>query len=81
LVNDAVVENTGWLQFPAFYMMGACVIGLIALPFLQETKGCSIRTTVVTARTQLALASRASSICARRVASVSGPGTSVPRIE
>ena len=47
LVNDAVVENTGWLQFPAFYMMGACVIGLIALPFLQETKGCSIRGTEV----------------------------------
>ena len=42
-----MVENTGWLQFPAFYMMGACVIGLIALPFLQETKGCSIRGTEV----------------------------------
>ena len=47
LVNDAVVEGTGWNLFPAVYMMGACVIGLIALPFLQETKGCSIRGTEV----------------------------------
>ena len=47
LVNDAVVEKTDWIEFPAFYMMAACVIGLIALPFLQETKGCSIRGTEV----------------------------------
>ncbi|MDP0398810.1 MFS transporter [Tsukamurella strandjordii] len=47
LVNDAVVEGTGWNLFPAVYMMGACAIGLIALPFLQETKGCSIRGTEV----------------------------------
>ncbi|GAA1091740.1 MFS transporter [Tsukamurella spumae] len=47
LVNDAVVGQSGWILFPAFYMMGACVIGLIALPFLQETTGCSIRGTEI----------------------------------
>ncbi|KXP10813.1 MFS transporter [Tsukamurella pseudospumae] len=47
LVNEAVVDGTGQSMFPAWYMMGACVIGLIALPFLQETKGCSIRGTEV----------------------------------
>lgn len=47
LVNEAFVDATGNIMFPAFYMMGACVIGLIALPFLQETKGCSIRGTEV----------------------------------
>lgn len=43
LINDAVVDNTGWKLFPAWYMMAACVIGLLAMPFLKETKGCSIR--------------------------------------
>lgn len=47
LVNESVIEATNQLVFPAWYMMGACVIGLIALPFLQETKGCSIRGTEV----------------------------------
>ncbi|ALG83597.1 MFS transporter [Gordonia phthalatica] len=42
LVNDAVVEHTGWSLFPAVYMMGACVIGGIALNFLRETAGVSI---------------------------------------
>ncbi|GAB3136145.1 MFS transporter [Tsukamurella serpentis] len=47
LVNDAAVESTGQSMFPAWYMMGACAIGLLALPFLKETKGCSIRGTEV----------------------------------
>jgi len=42
LVNDAVVANTGWSLFPAVYLMGACVIGGIALSFLKETAGLSI---------------------------------------
>ncbi|GAA4395465.1 MFS transporter [Tsukamurella soli] len=58
LVNDAVVRHSGWNLFPAWYMMGACVIGLIAMPFLKETKGCSIRGTEVpgpdTAATRIA---------------------------
>ncbi|GAC67264.1 MFS transporter [Gordonia soli] len=47
LVNDAVVENTGWNLFPAIYMMGACAIGMAALVFLKETAGCSIRGTEI----------------------------------
>ncbi len=43
LVNDAVVQATGNVLFPAFYMMGSCVIGMIALVFVTETVGCSIR--------------------------------------
>ena len=50
LVNDAVVENTGWSLFPAAYMMGACAIGMIALVFLKETAGCSIRGTEIPSR-------------------------------
>lgn len=42
LVNDAVVEHTGWSLFPAVYLMGACVVGGIALNFLRETAGVSI---------------------------------------
>lgn len=47
LVNDAVVHETGWNLFPAVYMMGACVIGMIALLFLKETAGASIRGTEI----------------------------------
>jgi MFS transporter, MHS family, proline/betaine transporter len=43
LVNDAVVQSTGNVLFPAFYMMGSCVVGMIALAFVTETAGCSIR--------------------------------------
>ncbi|MBP2371148.1 MFS transporter [Pseudonocardia parietis] len=43
LVNEAVVEATGDVLFPAYYMMGACVIGMIALYFVIETKGVSIK--------------------------------------
>lgn len=42
-VNEEVVSQTGFVLFPAVYMMGACVIGMIALPFLIETKGASLR--------------------------------------
>lgn len=43
LVNEAVVESTGDVLFPAYYMMGSCVIGMIALYFVIETKGMSIK--------------------------------------
>lgn len=43
LVNEAVVSSTGWNLFPAVYLMGACVIGMVALHFLRETAGLSIR--------------------------------------
>lgn len=43
LVNDAAVGATGNVLFPAFYMMGACVVGMVALVFVKETAGCSLR--------------------------------------
>ncbi|MET0190312.1 MAG: MFS transporter [Pseudonocardia sediminis] len=43
LINDAAVGATGDNLFPAYYMMGACVIGMIAMLFLKETKGASLR--------------------------------------
>ena len=42
-VNESVVAATGNDLFPAYYMMGACVIGLISMFFLKETKGASLR--------------------------------------
>ncbi|MFB7715896.1 MFS transporter [Nocardia sp. NPDC056100] len=47
LVNEAVIESTGWSYFPAFYMVGACAVGLVALMFLRETVGASLRGTEV----------------------------------
>jgi MFS transporter, MHS family, proline/betaine transporter len=47
LISDAVIKATGWHLFPAAYMMLACVIGMVAMPFLRETVGCSIRGTAV----------------------------------
>ncbi|MCF8609527.1 MFS transporter [Gordonia sp. HY285] len=45
LVNESVVSSSGWLEFPALYMMLACVIGMVALSFLKETAGASLRGT------------------------------------
>ncbi|PKB32205.1 MHS family proline/betaine transporter-like MFS transporter [Pseudonocardia alni] len=42
LINEAAIEGTGDVLFPAYYMMGACVVGMIALYFVIETKGVSI---------------------------------------
>ncbi|MEV0245670.1 MFS transporter [Nocardia sp. NPDC050712] len=47
LVNEAVIENTGWSLFPAVYMIGASLIGLVAWTFLRETAGTSLRGTEV----------------------------------
>lgn len=47
LVNDAVIRSTGWNLFPAIYMMGACVIGLVSVAFLRETAGVSLRGTAI----------------------------------
>lgn len=52
LVNDAVVSDTGWNLFPAVYMMGACLIGMVALIFLKETAGASLRGTEIPERTE-----------------------------
>jgi MFS family permease len=45
--NDWLINKTGDNLVPAYYMMGACVIGAIALAFVVETKGCSIRGRVI----------------------------------
>ena len=41
-VNEAVVDRTGFLEFPATYMMGACVIGMVGAYILKETAGASL---------------------------------------
>lgn len=43
VVNGALVEGTGNNLVPAMYMMGACVIGAIALIKTPETAGVSLR--------------------------------------
>jgi len=43
LVNDWLIGETGNNLVPAFYMMGACVVGAVALLFMTETAGCSLR--------------------------------------
>ncbi|MBH0781664.1 MFS transporter [Nocardia bovistercoris] len=47
LVNEAVIEATGWTLFPAVYMVGASLVGLVAWSFLRETAGASLRGTTV----------------------------------
>ncbi|GAB2520266.1 MFS transporter [Paramicrobacterium agarici] len=46
-VNEALIDSTGNLLVPAFYMMAACAVGLIALKFVPETAGASIRGTEI----------------------------------
>jgi MFS transporter, MHS family, proline/betaine transporter len=43
VVNQGLIEASGDKLFPAYYMMGACVVGAIALIFVPETRACSIR--------------------------------------
>ncbi len=45
IVNEAAIKATGNQVFPAWYMVGACVVGLLALAFMTETKGASLRGT------------------------------------
>ncbi|MFC0447165.1 MFS transporter [Rhodococcus jostii] len=42
-VNELLIEWTGNTLMPAFYMMAACGVGLVALYFVTETAGASIR--------------------------------------
>ncbi len=46
-VNEWLIEQTGSNLVPAYYLMGACLIGLVSAYFLIETKGLSIRGTHV----------------------------------
>lgn len=47
MVNSWLIERTGDPIMPAYYMMGACLIGMLALVFLIETAGQSLRGTQV----------------------------------
>ncbi|MGI8778721.1 MAG: MFS transporter [Solirubrobacteraceae bacterium] len=42
-VNDWLIGQTGQNLVPAYYMMVSCVVGLVALYFVTETVGCSLR--------------------------------------
>lgn len=46
-INDLMNKVLGTDLFPAFYMMGACVIGAVSALFLIETKGVTLRGTEV----------------------------------
>lgn len=43
LINDWMIAKTGNHLIPAYYMMGACVVGAVALLFVTETAGASLR--------------------------------------
>ncbi|WP_250516624.1 MFS transporter [Caballeronia sp. INDeC2] len=43
MVTDWLIGRTGNTLVPAYYMMGACVVGAVALLFVTETVGCSLR--------------------------------------
>jgi MHS family proline/betaine transporter-like MFS transporter len=47
LVNEALIEATGDLLVPAYYMMAACAVGFVALLFVKETAGASLRGTEI----------------------------------
>lgn len=42
-MNDAIIRSTGNDLVPAFYMLGACAVGVVAAYFLIETRGESLR--------------------------------------
>ncbi|MFP5346464.1 MAG: MFS transporter [Actinomycetes bacterium] len=43
VVNEWLIGRTGDTLIPAYYMMGSCLIGMVALVFVTETVGCSLR--------------------------------------
>lgn len=45
LINESAINHGAPAIFPAFYMMGACVIGIIAWATMKETAGASLRGT------------------------------------
>ncbi|MBI1197053.1 MAG: MFS transporter [Phenylobacterium sp.] len=44
-MNSWLISETGDTLMPAYYMMGSCVVGMIALVFMVETAGQSLRGT------------------------------------
>lgn len=45
LVNESLIDATGNTLIPAWYMVGACVVGLVGAVTMIETKGVSVRGT------------------------------------
>ncbi|BAO92235.1 MFS transporter [Caballeronia cordobensis] len=43
MVTDWLIGRTGSTLVPAYYMMAACAVGAVALVFVTETVGCSLR--------------------------------------
>lgn len=46
-INASLIDLTGNMLVPAYFMMGACVVGAIALLFVVETAGHSLRGTEI----------------------------------
>jgi MHS family proline/betaine transporter-like MFS transporter len=46
-LNSWLIERTGDELMPAYYMMAACLIGMVAVRFMVETAGASLRGTQV----------------------------------
>jgi MFS transporter, MHS family, proline/betaine transporter len=42
-VNEWLIGRTGDTLVPAYYMMASCAVGMVALIFVTETVGCSLR--------------------------------------
>lgn len=42
-MNSWLIRVTGDTMFPAYYMIAACIVGMIALCFMKETAGQSLR--------------------------------------
>jgi hypothetical protein len=55
-VNQWLAGQTGNHLVPAYYTMAACVIGALALIFVTETSGCSLRGRGIRGKTQKYLA-------------------------
>jgi len=47
LVNEKLIGSTGDQLWPAYYMVGACLVGLVSVFFMIETRGCSVRGTEI----------------------------------
>ena len=47
LVNEAGIQSTGGRLIPAYYMMAASAVGFVALRFVPEAAGGSLRGTEI----------------------------------
>src|SRR5690606_33232671 len=51
-IGNALITTTGNELMPAFYMMAACLVGLVALRWMPETAGKSLREDVFHAKSE-----------------------------